>query len=92
MSKKLQLIMELQEWNMEIEISIKKLQHDLKVNEKIIRILRIKENSSDEELSEKFSIELIPSRQPRWQRNQTNNTEEQVKSKRGNSRKAKNAV
>ena len=84
--------MELQEWNMEIERSIKKLQHDLKVNEKIIRILRNKENSSDEELSEKFSIELIPSRQPRRQMNQMNNTEEQVKSKRGNSRKAKNAV
>ena len=41
--------MELHEWNMEIERSIKKLQHDLKVNEKIIRILRNKENSSDEE-------------------------------------------
>ncbi len=50
MSKKLQLITELQEWNMEIERSITKLQHDLKVNEKIIRKLRSKENSTDEEL------------------------------------------
>jgi hypothetical protein len=74
MSNKQRLIKELQERNIEIERSITKLQHDLRVNEEIIRELR---NSSDEdlsELSEEFSIEILPGRQ----NNLTKNTGEQV--------------
>jgi hypothetical protein len=77
MSNKQRLITELLERNIEIERSITKLQHDLRVNKEIISHLR---NSSDEgmsESSEEFSIEILPGQQNK----ETKNTEEQVQRK-----------